>query len=97
MGVTLDQESLSRLTLRQLRIKASELGIPLYSRKSKSDLVKGVFLYQEKKEQEKQLINDKGDQSNETVYSNSSETKTTLKCVSVLGPLCIWLSLITSR
>ena len=56
MGVTFDQESLSRLTLRQLRIKASELGIPLYSRKSKVDLVKGVFLYQEKKELEKQLI-----------------------------------------
>ena len=49
MGVTFDQESLSRLTLRQLRIKASELGIPLYSRKSKADLVKGVFLYQENK------------------------------------------------
>ena len=59
MGVTFDQESLSRLTLRQLRIKASELGIPLYSRKSKADLVKGVFLYEEKKELEKQLINNK--------------------------------------
>ena len=56
MSVTFDQESLSRLTLRQLRIKASELGIPLYSRKSKADLVKGVFLYEEKKELEKQLL-----------------------------------------
>ena len=75
MGVTFDQESLSRLTLRQLRIKASELGIPLYSRKSKADLVKGVFLYEEKKELEKQLINVKGESSEETTYSNSSETK----------------------
>ena len=49
MGVTFDQESLSRLTLRQLRLKASELGIPLYSRKSKADLVKGVLLYEEKR------------------------------------------------
>ena len=75
MGVTFDQESLSRLTLRQLRIKASELGIPLYSRKSKADLVKGVFLYEEKKELEKQLINNKAQLTSETKYSSSSETK----------------------
>ncbi len=73
--MTFDQESLSRLTLRQLRIKASELGIPLYSRKSKADLVKSVFLYEEKKELEKRLINDKSQASQETKYSNSSETK----------------------
>ncbi len=75
MGVTIDQESQSRLTLRQLRLKASKLGIPLYSRKSKADLVKGVFLYEEKKELEKQLINAKTDSSEETTYSNSSQTK----------------------
>ena len=75
MGVTFDQESLSRLTLRQLRIKASELGIPLYSRKSKADLVKGVFLYEEKKELEKQLINNKVQPSRESTDSSSSETK----------------------
>ena len=73
--MTFDQESLSRLTLRQLRIKASELGIPLYSRKSKADLVKGVFLYEEQKEAEKQLINNKNESSKETTYSSSSETK----------------------
>jgi len=73
--VTFDQESLSRLTLRQLRLKASELGIPLYSRKSKADLVKGVFLYEEKKDLEKQLINVESKSSNESTYSNSSETK----------------------
>ena len=75
MGVTFDQESLSRLTLRQLRIKASELGIPLYSRKSKADLVKSVFLYEEKKELEKQLINDQNQPFKETKSSNSPETK----------------------
>ena len=75
MGVTFDQESLSRLTLRQLRIKASELGIPLYSRKSKADLVKGVFLYEEQKEAEKKLTNNKNESSKETTYSSSSETK----------------------
>ena len=61
MGVTFDQESLSRLTLRQLRIKASELGIPLYSRKSKADLVKECFCMKKKKELEKQLINNKAE------------------------------------
>ena len=75
MGVTFDQESLSRLTLRQLRIKASKLGIPLYSRKSKADLVKGVVLYEEKKELEEQLINVEGESSEESSYSNSSKTK----------------------
>ena len=73
--MTFDQESLSRLTLRQLRIKASELGIPLYSRKSKADLVKSVLLYEEKKELEKQLINNKVQSSSETPYPSSSQTK----------------------
>ncbi len=73
--MTIDQESLSRLTLRQLRLKASKLGIPLYSRKSKADLVKGVFLYQEKRELEKQLINVKDDSSDDNIYLNSSQTK----------------------
>ena len=75
MGVTIDQESLSRLTLRQLRLKASKLGIPLYSRKSKADLVKGVALYEEKRELEKQLINDQVDASEDSSYQNVSQTK----------------------
>ena len=77
MSVTFDQESLSRLTLRQLRLKASKLGIPLYSRKSKADLVKGVLLYEEQKEAQKQLINNKNknESSKESTYSSSSETK----------------------
>ena len=73
--MTIDQESLSRLTLRQLRIKASKLGIPLYSRKSKADLVKGVFLYEEKKQLEQQLIDNKAESTRETTYSRTAETK----------------------
>ena len=69
--MTNDQESLSRLTLRQLRLKASKLGIPLYSRKSKAELVKGVFLYEEKKELEKQLINVDGEKSDQSTFSSS--------------------------
>ena len=73
--MTIDQESLSRLTLRQLRIKASKLGIPLYSRKSKADLVKGVFLYEEKKQLDQQLIDNKAESTRETTYSRTAETK----------------------
>ena len=50
-----DREITSRLTLRQLRIKASELSIPLYSRKSKASLLKEIALYEERKEAEKKL------------------------------------------
>ena len=80
--MTIDQEALSRLTLRQLRIKASELGIPLYSRKSKADLVKGVLLYEEQKEAEKQLINNKVEPSTENTYAHSRSRgrKTTFVC-----------------
>ncbi len=52
-----DKESLSNLTIRQLRQKASKLGIPLYSRKSKASLIKQVAQYQEKIELEKLVIN----------------------------------------
>ncbi|ABX08015.1 DUF4912 domain-containing protein [Prochlorococcus marinus] len=51
-----DRESLSRLTLRQLRLKASDLGIPLYSRKTKSVLANEILLYQERKESENHLV-----------------------------------------
>ncbi len=40
--MTLSEDSLARLTLRQLRQKASDLGVPLYSRKSKAKLVKEI-------------------------------------------------------
>ena len=41
--------SLARLTLRQLRQIASDLGVPLYSRKSKETLVDEVAIRQEKR------------------------------------------------
>ncbi len=47
-----DKESLSRLTLRQLRVKASDLKIPLYSRKSKEALIKQITSHQESKEED---------------------------------------------
>ena len=41
--------SLARLTLRQLRQIASDLGVPLYSRKSKETLVDEVAQRQQKR------------------------------------------------
>ncbi len=46
--MTQSEDSLARLTLRQLRQKASELGVPLYSRKSKANLVREVSSRQQK-------------------------------------------------
>ncbi len=54
--VVQDSKSLSRLTLRQLRLKASNLGIPLYSRKAKGVLVNEILMYQERQEAEKNLL-----------------------------------------
>ncbi len=51
-----DKKSLSRLTLRQLRIKASDLHIPLYSRKTKAALIEEISLYEERKESERKLL-----------------------------------------
>jgi len=47
-AVSKEQDSLASQTLRQLRHKASDLGVPLYSRKSKAVLVKQIAVYQEK-------------------------------------------------
>ncbi len=66
-----DREVMSRLTLRQLRIKASELSIPLYSRKSKASLVKEIALYQERKEAEKNLLSFTGLKSSKENFSDS--------------------------
>ena len=43
--MTKSQDTLSRLTLRQLRYKASDLGVTLYSRKSKALLIKEITSY----------------------------------------------------
>ena len=48
LDVTQAPDPLARLTLRQLRHKASELGVPLYSRKSKEALVKEITIQQKK-------------------------------------------------
>ncbi|MFL0777498.1 MAG: Rho termination factor N-terminal domain-containing protein, partial [Prochlorococcus sp.] len=42
--------SLARLTIRQLRQMASDLGVTLYSRKSKKDLLNAIAVRQEKRE-----------------------------------------------
>merc|ERR1712216_1003622 len=42
LSVTQALSSLARLTLRQLRQMASDLGVTLYSRKSKEDLVSAI-------------------------------------------------------
>ena len=42
LGVTLSEDSLAGLTLRQLRKKASEIAVPLYSRKTKARLIKEI-------------------------------------------------------
>ena len=47
--MTQSLSSLARLTLRQLRQIASDLGVPLYSRKSKEALVGEVAERQEKR------------------------------------------------
>ncbi len=61
LGVTQSINDLARLTLRQLRYLASELEVPLYSRKSKESLVKEIFARQEKKA----LKQEKSTRSNE--------------------------------
>ena len=51
--MTQEQDSLARQTLRQLRHQASDLGVPLYSRKSKAVLIKQIASYRKKlKDQE---------------------------------------------
>ena len=48
--------SLARLTLRQLRQIASDLGVPLYSRKSKETLVDEVAQRQQKRGEDLKAI-----------------------------------------
>tara|TARA_Y100001968_G_scaffold107196_2_gene96947 strand:+ start:4456 stop:5547 length:1092 start_codon:yes stop_codon:yes gene_type:complete len=78
VGVSQNKESLSSLTLRQLRHEASALGVPLYSRKKKSGLIKEILLYQEKKDKEDKLLAESSkDESvvNEFSISNDGATK----------------------
>ena len=73
--MTKDQESLSRQTLRQLRQKASDLSVPLYSRQTKTSLIKDILLYQEKKDSEKRLFSSNS-QSDKSVEINNSSAQT---------------------
>ena len=73
-----DKESLSSLTLRQLRQKASSLGVHLYSRKTKSALLKEIVLFQENEESQKSLGNDLNFQSSlltNKINSSTGDTK----------------------
>ena len=49
-SVTQALSSLARLTLRQLRQMASDLGVTLYSRKSKEDLVSAIAERQDRRD-----------------------------------------------
>ena len=44
----INKDQLLSLTLRQLRLEASKLSVPLYSRKTKAVLVDLILKYQEK-------------------------------------------------
>ncbi len=75
-----DKESLSRLTLRQLRIKASELNIPLYSRQSKASLIKQIALQEGGKDSETNTasldgMNNLKEQLSESFSASIKETK----------------------
>ncbi len=66
-----DRDSLSRLTLRQLRLKASDLGVPLYSRKAKASLINEIALYQARKESENNLLKTKSSESQQESFDKS--------------------------
>ncbi len=75
-----DNDVLSRLTLRQLRLKASDLQIPLYSRKTKAALIKEISLYEARRESEKNLLSLKGlselkDKISDSFTGSPSETR----------------------
>lgn len=54
--MTQDRDSLLSQTLRALRLKASELGVPLYSRKSKADLAEQILIRLNKKQFQKNIV-----------------------------------------
>ncbi len=77
-----DRDSLSRLTLRQLRTKASDLGVPLYSRKTKASLVHEIALYQEKIDSENNLVQSKqSDESRQSLTNSLLNTPTSTRVV----------------
>ena len=71
-----DKGSLSRLTLRQLRNKARDLGVPLYRRKPKEALIKEICLYQEQEKTDSQLLTSTAEDASSNSLQNSSSTET---------------------
>jgi len=73
------KDQLLSLTLRQLRLEASKLSVPLYSRKTKSVLVDLILKYQEKST--KKTYTTSPQSKSEEIFepnsfSSSEETKT---------------------
>ena len=56
LSVTQALSSLARLTLRQLRQMASDLGVTLYSRKSKEDLVSAIAERQDRRDGDREAM-----------------------------------------
>ena len=86
--MTQSEDSLARLTLRQLRKKASELAVPLYSRKSKLKLIQEIStrerrLHDLNKEHSQNAFHNsfwnkdvlKKDKSSTSFFSNQSNTR----------------------
>ncbi len=76
------KEELMRLTLRQLRLEASKLSVPLYSRKTKAVLVELIFTYQAKKNITANISNTSSDENKKvkqtSTTSSTIATKTNL-------------------
>ena len=75
----MNRDQLLNLTLRQLRQKASKLSVPLYSRKTKVNLVDLIVSYQNKYLENKFVIEKK--------YSNSSSATTSVSSNNVPKPI----------
>ena len=52
----MNKDQLLSLTLRQLRLEASKLSVPLYSRKTKAVLVELILQYQDKTSKKTNII-----------------------------------------
>jgi hypothetical protein len=75
----MNREQLLSKTLRQLRLEASRLSIPLYSRKTKAVLVDLILKYQEKSSNKKIISSTQQNSENNfdtTPYNSSEEVKT---------------------
>ncbi len=79
LDVNQNNDSLSRLTLRQLREKASECGVPLYSRKNKAALIKEISRREESANKSNKLLSTfwrAEEETSETASLDQSEVTT---------------------